>query len=143
MKTRRTAAVPRYMATAGAVPVRTTSEPPAGPVAGTRPPSAGNGPATAAVTLGVTGLFTSVVLVGGLLGAVGVVLGALGLRTAGRTGAGRGKAVTGVLTSVLAIVVSVLFALFLAWYANRTQACYQPDSLQEYARCVRRHLAVN
>ncbi|WP_445525803.1 DUF4190 domain-containing protein [Streptomyces cyslabdanicus] len=143
MKTRRTAAVPQYMATAGAAPVRMTSEPPGGPVAGMRPPSARNGLATAAMTLGVTGLFTSIIFVGGLLGAIGVVLGALGLRTAKRTGAGRGKAVTGVLASFLAIVVSVLFALFMAWYANRTQACYQPDSLQQYAQCVRRHLAAN
>ncbi|WP_239146349.1 DUF4190 domain-containing protein [Streptomyces sp. SID10815] len=102
-----------------------------------------DGPATAALVLGVTGLCTSVALVGGALGLIGVVLGAVGLKTAGRTGTGRGKAVTGVVTSLLAIVVAVLAAFFLAWYANRTQACYQPDSLRQYARCVSRHLTTS
>ena len=111
----------------------------AGPV--TRSAIGKDGPATAAMVLGVTDLFTSVALVGGALGAVGVVLGAVGLRTAGRTGTGRGKAVTGMVTSLLAIVLAVLAALFLAWYANRTQACYQPDTLRQYAQCVSRHLS--
>ncbi|MFF0622241.1 DUF4190 domain-containing protein [Streptomyces sp. NPDC004296] len=106
----------------------------------TRPAVGKDGTATAAMVLGVTGLSTSVVLVGGALGLIGVVLGAVGLKTAGRTGTGRGKAVTGVVTSLLAIVVAVLAAFFLAWYANRTQACYQPDTLRQYAQCVSRHL---
>ncbi|GHB08568.1 DUF4190 domain-containing protein [Streptomyces termitum] len=107
----------------------------------TRPAVGKDGPATAAMVLGITGLFTSVVLVGGALGLMGVVLGAVGLKTAGPTGTGRGKAVTGVVTSLLAMVVAVLAAFFLAWYANRTQACYQPDTLRQYAQCVSRHLA--
>lgn len=125
-----TAAAPRYTTTAGGAPVAL-------------PPVTGGSAATASLVLGVVGLFTSVVLVGGLLGVAGVVLGFLGLRTAGRTGAGRSMAVTGVVASVLAIVMSVLFALFVAWYANRTQSCYQPDSLHQYAQCVRHHLGRN
>ncbi|MEU9319491.1 DUF4190 domain-containing protein [Streptomyces sp. NPDC048295] len=101
------------------------------------------GMATAAMTLGVIGLFTSVFFVGGLLGVIGTVLGIAGLRTAGRTGAGRGRAITGVVTSVLAIALSILFALFMAWYANKTQECYRPDSFQEYTQCVSRHLSGN
>ncbi|NED73707.1 DUF4190 domain-containing protein [Streptomyces sp. SID9944] len=106
-----------------------------------RPPAARDGLVTAALALGVTGLFTSVLLVGGLLGVLGVVLGVAALKTAGRTGAGRGRAVTGVVTSLFAIALSVLSAVLLAWYANRTQECYRPDSLQQYAQCVRQHLA--
>ncbi|MFF5408564.1 DUF4190 domain-containing protein [Streptomyces misionensis] len=108
---------------------------------GARPAAVKDGPATVALMLGVTGLFTSVAVVGGALGVIGVVLGAAGLRTARRTGIGRGKAVTGMVTSLLAIVVAALAAFFLAWYANRTQACYQPDSLRQYAQCVSRHLS--
>jgi len=93
--------------------------------------------------LGVTGLFTSIVFAGGLLGVIGVVLGAVGLKRAGRTGMGRGRAITGVVTSFVAIAVSVLFALFMAWYANRTQECYQPDTFHQYTQCVRQHLTGN
>ncbi|MGW4319172.1 DUF4190 domain-containing protein [Streptomyces sp. NPDC004684] len=141
MKTRTTAAAPRYTTTAGTAPAGRTAAPPGGPVGGMRPPAARDGLATAALALGVTGLFTSVLLVGGLLGVLGVVLGVAALKTAGRTGAGRGRAVTGVVTSLFAIALSVLSAVLLAWYANRTQECYRPDSLQQYAQCVRQHLA--
>ncbi|QDQ14235.1 DUF4190 domain-containing protein [Streptomyces spectabilis] len=96
----------------------------------------GNGAARAALVLGVIGLSTSVVLVGGLLGAVGLVLGLVALRTARRTGVGRGRAVAGVVTSALAIAVSITAAFFLVWYANKTQDCYRPDSFQQYKQCV-------
>ncbi|MFB8242604.1 DUF4190 domain-containing protein [Kitasatospora purpeofusca] len=99
-----------------------------------------NGPAGAAVVLGVIGLSTSIVFVGGLVGVVGVAVGIAALVRAGRTGAGRGRAIAGVVTSALAIVVSVLAAVFLVWYADKTQDCYQPDSLQQYRQCVQQHL---
>ncbi|MBF6052814.1 hypothetical protein AF335_23920 [Streptomyces eurocidicus] len=94
----------------------------------------------AALALGVTGLCTSVLLVGGLLGALGLVLGVAALPKARRTGAGRGKALTGVVTSLLAIALSVLSAFLLAWYAQHTQECYRPDSLRQYEQCVRQQL---
>ncbi|MFJ2865448.1 DUF4190 domain-containing protein [Kitasatospora sp. NPDC087314] len=94
----------------------------------------------AALVLGVLGLLTSVVLVGGLFGVLGLILGVVALRTARRTGVGRGRALAGVVTSVLAIAVSVLAVFLLAWYANKTQACYQPDSFQQYRECVHRQL---
>ncbi|QEU97579.1 DUF4190 domain-containing protein [Streptomyces kanamyceticus] len=96
--------------------------------------------ATAAVTLGVIGLCTSVVFIGGPLAVIGLILGIAALLTAKRTGAGRGKAVTAVVTSSLAIVVSGLVAVFMLWYANKTQECYQPDSFHEYTQCVRDHV---
>jgi len=138
-----TTASTHHSAMSGAVQARTTSAPPGSPGYGTRPPAGKDGLATAAMVVGVTGLFTSIVFIGGLLGVVGVVLGTVGLKTAQRTGVGRGKAITGLVTSFFAIVVSVLFALFMAWYANRTQACYQPDTFQQYTQCVRRHLTGN
>ncbi|MGA4839019.1 DUF4190 domain-containing protein [Streptomyces sp. G45] len=103
---------------------------------GTRAPGGGNRAAGAALALGVIGLSTSVVVGGGLLGAVGLVVGAVALRTARRTGVGRGRAVAGVVTSALALVVSVVAAVLLVWYANQTQECYRPDSLRQYAQCV-------
>ncbi|SPE58295.1 hypothetical protein SNS2_3915 [Streptomyces netropsis] len=56
---------------------------------------------------------------------------------------GRGKALTGVVTSALAIAVSVLVAVFFVRYANKTQECYQPDSFQQYKQCVRQQLTGN
>ncbi|WP_328952608.1 DUF4190 domain-containing protein [Kitasatospora purpeofusca] len=102
-----------------------------------------NGSAGAAVVLGVIGLSTSIVLVGGLLGVVGLAVGIVALVTAGRTGEGRGRAITGVVTSALAIVVSVLATVLLVWYADNTRDCYQPDSLQQYRQCVQQQLSRN
>ncbi|WP_338932190.1 DUF4190 domain-containing protein [Streptomyces netropsis] len=102
--------------------------------------SSKNGMAGAALVLGVISLSTSIVFLGGLLGVIGLVLGAVALKTAGRTGTGQVAAITGMVTSVLAIAVSVLVAVFFVWYANKTQGCYQPDGFQQYKQCVRQHL---
>ncbi|WP_229898756.1 DUF4190 domain-containing protein [Streptomyces hiroshimensis] len=99
-----------------------------------------NSLATAAMTLGIMGLCTSVVFIGGPLAVIGLILGIAALMTAKRTGVGRGKAVTALVTSSLAIVVSGLVAVFMVWYANKTQECYQPDSFHHYTQCVRQHL---
>ncbi|WP_327353247.1 DUF4190 domain-containing protein [Streptomyces sp. NBC_01304] len=102
-----------------------------------------NRPAGAAMVLGVIGLSTSLFFIGGLLGAIGLILGIVALTTARRTGTGRGKALTGVVTSALAIVVSVLVAVFFVWYANKTQECYRPDSFRQYKQCVHEQLTGN
>ncbi|MGM9441418.1 DUF4190 domain-containing protein [Streptomyces murinus] len=107
---------------------------------GTRLTTPRNGLATAALTLGVTGLLTSVVFVGGPLAVIGLILGIAALMTARRTGAGRGKAVTALVASALAIVVSGLVAVLVLWYADQTQECYRPDSFHQYTQCVRLHL---
>ncbi|WP_158857772.1 DUF4190 domain-containing protein [Streptomyces sp. NRRL B-1347] len=103
---------------------------------GTPAPGGGNRTARGALALGVVGLSTSVVIVGGLLGVVGLGLGLAALRTARRTGVGRGRAVAGVVTSALAITVSVTAAFLFVWYANQTQECYEPDSFRQYTQCV-------
>ncbi|MFH8690034.1 DUF4190 domain-containing protein [Streptomyces sp. CB02115] len=102
-----------------------------------------NSLATAALTSGVIGLCTSVVLIGGPLSVCGLLLGIAALITARRTGVGRGRAVTAVVASSLAIVVSGLVTVFMIWYANKTQECYQPDSFHQYTQCVRAHLNGN
>ncbi|MFJ1544195.1 DUF4190 domain-containing protein [Streptomyces sp. NPDC088246] len=105
-----------------------------------RPPVGRNGLAVAAMVLGLISLMTSIVFVGGLLGGIGLILGIVGLKTTKRTGSGRGKAITGVVTSAIAIVVSILVALFMVWYANKTQECYRPESIQQYKQCVHQQL---
>nr|WSX53816.1 DUF4190 domain-containing protein [Streptomyces sp. NBC_00974] len=135
---------------AGNVPTRTAStgtagaDPhPRGPQDsgyGIRPPAGRNGLAETASVLGAVGLTTSIVFIGGPLGVVGLMFGLAALKTSRRTGTGRGKAVTGVVTSSLAIVVSVLVAVFMVWYANHTQECYRTDSFQQYRQCVHQQL---
>ncbi|MER5727454.1 DUF4190 domain-containing protein [Streptomyces sp. NPDC002138] len=95
----------------------------------------------AALSSGITGVLTSVVLVGGPLGVLGLVLGVVGLRTAKRTGTGRAVAIAALVTSFLAIAMSVLLAVGLAWYANHTQECYRPDSFRQYTQCVQQQLS--
>ncbi|MGV9268945.1 DUF4190 domain-containing protein [Kitasatospora sp. NPDC003701] len=114
-----------------------------GPDRGLRSPAGRNGPAVAALALGVTGLLTSVVLLGGLLGVLGLVLAIVALGASRRTGSGRGKAVAGLVTSCVAIVLSVLMAVFLVWYADNTQECYRPDSFRQYTQCVHEQLSGN
>ncbi|MFE7316506.1 DUF4190 domain-containing protein [Streptomyces sp. NPDC057555] len=99
-----------------------------------------NGLAVAAMVLGLIGLVTSVVLVGGLFGVIGLILGIVALRTAKRNGTGWGMSLTGMVTSLIAIAVSVLVALFMVWYANNTQPCYRPDSIRQYTQCVHQQL---
>ncbi|WP_329571813.1 DUF4190 domain-containing protein [Kitasatospora sp. NBC_01266] len=99
-------------------------------------PAGKNGLALAAVVLGVIGLISSIVVVGGLLGVIGLVLGVLALRTAKRTGVGRGKAITGTVTSSIAIVASVLVAISAVWFAHKTQSCYQFNRIQQWQHCV-------
>ncbi|GGT70355.1 hypothetical protein GCM10010207_80900 [Streptomyces atratus] len=110
---------------------------------GTRAPGSRNGLAGAAMVLGVIGLSTSIVFIGGLFGVIGLVLGIVALITTKQTGIGRGKAITGVVTSTIAIVVTVLVAIFMVWYANNTQECYRPDSFQQYKQCVHEQLTGN
>ncbi|MCX5387359.1 DUF4190 domain-containing protein [Streptomyces sp. NBC_00083] len=92
------------------------------------------------MSLGIIGLCTSVVFIGGPLAVIGLILGIAALISARRTGVGRGKAVAAVVTSALAIVVSGAIAVFMIWYANKTQECYQPDSFHQYTECVREHI---
>ncbi|SCD29118.1 hypothetical protein GA0115234_100137 [Streptomyces sp. DvalAA-43] len=142
MNTQGTKTSPHHTAT----PTEAVSNGP-GPGSGLRPPVARNsrnsrnGTAVAAMVLGIISLITSIVFVGGPLGVIGLVLGVVALIKARRTGVGRGMSVTGLLTSFLAIVVSVLVAVLLAWYADHTQKCYRPDSFQQYRQCVHQQLS--
>jgi len=106
-----------------------------------QPPVDRNGLAGAATVLGLIGSITSIVAVGGLLGVVGLILGIPALRTAKRTGVGRGQAVIGMVTSAVAIVVSVAVVISAVWFAHKTQNCYQFHKVQQWQQCVRHQFA--
>ncbi|WP_030905968.1 hypothetical protein [Streptomyces sp. NRRL F-5126] len=92
----------------------------------------------AAAVLGSVGLATSIVSVGGLLGLLGLVLGLVALRTARRTGVGRGQAITGAVLSAAAILVSAAVAIAAVWFAHRTQSCYHLNHVHQWSQCVHR-----
>lgn len=90
----------------------------------------------ATMVLGLVGLLSSIVVIGGLLGVIGLVLGIIALHRAKRTGVGRGRSIIGVVASLLAIVVSVLVVVFAVWFAHKTQSCYQFHEIQQWQQCA-------
>ncbi|MCX4750432.1 hypothetical protein OG455_33820 [Kitasatospora sp. NBC_01287] len=80
-----------------------------------------DGPAAAARELGVNALISSVFLIGGLLGLLGLVLGIAALVGSRRTGAGRRESATAVVASVIAIAVSALVAVLALRAAHQAQ----------------------
>ena len=103
----------------------TYGSPPGGQIAN-RPNSA----AIVAVVTGIVALLLSwipaVNLIAFLLAAVAVVTGAVGVRNAGRPGVdGRGKAVTGIVTGILALVLGVLVYVGLVAVLNENPELQQ------------------
>lgn len=67
------------------------------------------GMSVASLVLGIIGILTAVILLGGLLGLVAVILGALALGKIKRGEAGgRGMAIGGIVTGVLAMLLTLL-----------------------------------
>jgi hypothetical protein len=95
-----------------------------------------NGMAIAALVLGVTGLATSIVSVGGLFGILGLVVSVPALWTAKRTGTGRSQAIAGAVTASVAIVVAIAVVILAVWFGHKTQSCYHLNQIQQWTRCV-------
>ncbi|WP_231607651.1 DUF4190 domain-containing protein [Streptacidiphilus albus] len=115
-----------------------TEMPPSRTAPAVRPPTGRPGLSAVALVLGAIALSTSILVVGGVIGVAGLILGSVALARSRRTGLGRDRAVTAVVTSALAIVVSVLVAVFLLWYGHRTASCYHFHHLHQYQQCVSR-----
>ncbi|TQF02680.1 DUF4190 domain-containing protein [Kitasatospora acidiphila] len=98
------------------------------------PATDANGLAATAVELGVNALLSSLFLIGGLLGLVGLVLGTAALKRAMSTSTGRRQSVTAVVTSFIAIAVSALVALLALWCAHRFHGSYQLNHVHQYGR---------
>lgn len=103
-----------------------------------------NGMAIAALVLGIIGLVTSFVFIGGALGIVGLILGIVSLRTSKRTGSGRGMAIGGIVTSILAIIATIALIIASVWVINKAQNCtqYSSDSAQ-YRQCIQQQFDGN
>lgn len=94
-------------------------------------PVSRNGMGTAALVLGLLGLLLGVLLIGGLLGALAVVFGAIGLSRARNGRASNGwAAVTGIVTGALGMIIAVVLVVTVV-------RVYGP-TLDTYFKCLQR-----
>lgn len=79
---------------------------------GSTPPGNGNGIATAAITCGLIGLLFAwmpvFVVIGATLAVLGLIFGIRGLKRSRRTGSGRGKAITGIVSGAAGLGLSIV-----------------------------------
>lgn len=101
------------------------------------------GLAIAALVLGILALVTFWTAVGGIvLGIVGVILGGVAIRKAGRGQAGgRGMAIAGLVLSVLGLLGGILFAVLYAFavsmFGQAIQECQQyQGNPQRFRQCL-------
>jgi hypothetical protein len=103
-----------------------------------------NGAGTAALVLGVIGLLTSWLIVGGLLGLIAIVCGAIGIgRYNRREATNRGSAISGIVLGVVSFLISaaVVVAGANVWSHNKTEfknltdCLAQANTLNERTAC--------
>jgi len=97
-----------------------------------------NGLAVAALVTGIIALLISWIpglnLLGALLAIAAVVTGIIGMRNAARPGVGgKGMALTGLITGVLALLVTIAFYTFLASVLNNPEVQQQLEQIQSEA----------
>lgn len=81
------------------------------------------------MVLGIVGLCTSLFYIGGLVGIVGLVFSIIALRKASRgLVTGKGMAIAGLVTSILAIVVNAIEIVFLVWLFSTAANCAQQST---------------
>jgi hypothetical protein len=105
------------------------------------PPQQRSNMALTGMILGIVGLCTSILYIGGVVGIVGLIFSIIGIRTVNRTGQpGKGMAITGLITSILAIIVNAIEIAVIVWVVHTFNGCSQYDpNVQptQYQQCVR------
>lgn len=100
-----------------------------------------NGMAITGMVLGIVGAVTALFYVGIVIGIVGLIFSIIALRAVGRREAGgRGMAVTGLVTSIVAIIIGAAEIVFLVWFVSGAVNCSQYDpgiNSTQYNQCVR------
>jgi hypothetical protein len=99
-----------------------------------------NSMAVTALVLGIVGLCTSLFYVGGVIGVVGLIFSIIGLRSAKRMGgAGKGMAIGGLVTSIVAIILNVAEIVVIVFLVHSASNCAQyshdPDHTQ-FNQCI-------
>ncbi len=83
------------------------------------PQKVGSGLAITALVLGILGLITSFVLIGGVLGLIALILGFIASGRAKRGQArGRGMAITGIVLGVLSVIIAIVIVVVGASFLN-------------------------
>jgi hypothetical protein len=110
------------------------------------------GMAITGMVLGIVGLCTALLYVGGVVGIVGLVFSIIALRAVrrGQSG-GKGMAIAGLVTSILAIIVNAIEIVLVVWVVHTVTNCSQYDPNQypltgnqsQYDSCVRQGLLGN
>jgi hypothetical protein len=82
-----------------------------------------NGLAIAGMVLGIVGLVLAFIpcvgwILGIILGIVGAALSGIGLASANKSGSGKGMAISGLILSILAIVVAISYWIYVAFVIN-------------------------
>ncbi|MFO0863336.1 MAG: hypothetical protein U0744_01515 [Gemmataceae bacterium] len=88
-----------------------------------RPTGGTNGLAIAGMVLGIVGLVLAFIpcvgwILGIILGIVGAALSGIGLSSANKSGSGKGMAISGLILSILAIVVAISYWIYVAFVFN-------------------------
>jgi hypothetical protein len=106
---------------------------PGQPPFGTAQPGTGNGVATAAITCGLIGLLFAwmpvFVVIGGTLALLALIFGIRGLKRSRSTGAGRGKAVTGIVTGSVGIALSIVGIIWTVSMIREVLAFIEPGAV--------------
>lgn len=99
-----------------------------------------NGLGIAALVLGLAGLLFAVLFfpLGFVLAVVGIILGIIGMRRASRGEAtNRGMALSGVILSIVALLISIALGAFVGYIFSETRDCADPSlSETERQQCV-------
>lgn len=109
------------------------------------------GMAITGMVLGIVGLVTAIFYVGGVIGIVGLVFSIIALRATGRREAGgRGMAIAGLVTSIIAIIINAIEIILIIWVVHTVNNCSQYDpntnpngSITQYNDCVRQGILGN
>ena len=97
-----------------------------------------NGMAITGMVLGIVGAVTAIFYLGGVIGVVGLIFSIIALRAIGRgTAGGRGMAITGLVTSIIAILITTAETILLVWFVSTASSCTQYDTNStQYSQCV-------
>ena len=99
-----------------------------------------NGMAITGMVLGIVGAVTSLFYVGGFIGIIGLIFSIIALRAVGRGQAGgRGMAIAGLVTSVIAILVTTAEIILVVWFVSTVTHCTQYDPTTnptQYNQCM-------
>lgn len=109
-------------------------------------PAPSNGMGVAALVLGIIGLLLAFIpvigVLGALLGIVGVILGAMARGKVKRGQATNGgMALTGIILSILAILVTIAYVVLAALFFNQVEDCTDPNlTPEEVTACLEENL---